>query len=1124
VLSSAQVAAMMQQQNQTFLGMQQYSHSISAQMPQPYSTIGNYGQASPVAQQFAQVPYAPRQHAGFSYGGGPSPFGYGLGNQVGAAYVSGVGGVAQFGLGAAGIASSLGLMGRAGLAFDPIGAGMTGFRLAGGGALGLGAGALAAGAVAAPMMFAQHAIGSMVTGAQEQAGVNQALGSMNFINPMSRTGRGFSRQDAMAIGSMVREMQSIPEMMTSMSELTRIMDRMGQSGMMQGVRDAGDFHKKFKETVHTLRDISKMMGSTMEEAMQAFQESKQAGFYSPQAIKQNIMQRQIVGGLTGMNQQQISAMQMQGSELSHQLGGSRVGGARSVTRIAGELGMANQMGLLSNEQIMEMTGQEGAAGIQALAGSFNEVGQRMGRSSLGTAMTLALGEVKNGRFTGNMDEDLVRRVRAGEIGKSELLKLAHQKVAGRTAKISFAAHRQRLTTEMVNQVGAQGISMELGSILGERGFDNPDALNLVMQRYGVGEEQANQVISMMKKMPEIQRGMVGANKAEVRRMAEQAFMRENASWEGIKHKIGKKFENTFTEPFKKFGAELSNSIGEAVEDFTDEFFGRYRTKVTDMASNTALKASMGDIRAKALVAAAQKDTSLGKGQDLRDHGFMQTSIGEVQADVLKGMGKDYYRTVLGNKSTERQILNSGSNILSKEGHLFSDNEYTVANGSDYQKAVESLRGENKLIGKIDVSKGPGKELLGELRNQLLSNEELQKSDITDQDKFKIIQERLNATGAWNGKDTGQLMGELQKQLGTDNSVNIVDALAKAGGLDKQVSMFSRKGLAGIFDNYGGAGSKRALAERIKKEEKAAAEGFGDKESLARTVLSEGGNTAKILAAAFGGGELQRKIQTALGEREGSDVDKDILKTLDITQKEFDSSRDQARELMSAGVKHGASGESIKKLLRSQLSMALVRNKEREGEIGRDLSGRISQTDVGGLSKEGQALVGRLSTLAGKLNKGEGFGDDNKDLLTSLADYKGKDRTKILGLVGEELGAGVQEIQDTRRAYSRSRKTKGGDRSVDALIEKLGLTGDVASDVRNIAKGGKSSDVDAAEEKKIEQYLGDRRTKSLSLSKGGEQEAVNASKGLQEYFDKQSKNMESMATLLQGLITTQKGTK
>lgn len=1106
---------MMQQQQSMFMGMQQYSQVISAQMPQMYG-IGQYGMQQPMAPQFAQVPFSPQQRPGFSYGGS-GMFGYGMGNQLGAASVSALGGAGQFALGGMGLAGGLGLMGRAGAMFDPISAGQMAYggarALGFGSGIGMGAGIMAGGVVAGGMALAGHAMSSMVTGAQEQAGVNQSLGQFGFANSQSRSGRGFSRQDAMAIGGVVREMQALPEMMTSMSELTRIMDRMGQSGMMQGVRDAGEFSKKFKETIHVLKDVSKMMGSTMEEAMQAFQESRQAGFYSPQAIKQNILQRQITSGLTGMNQQQVNALQQYGAQSSVAMGGSRAGGSNSITRVSKELGMAQQMGLLTDDRVMELTGQGGSEGLATLAGSLNDVGQRMGRSSLGTAMTLALGETKDGRYTGNMDQDLVQRVRSGQINKEELLRLAHQKSAGRNAKLSFAAHRQRLTTEMVNSAGAQGMAMELSTILGERGFDNPDALNLVMQRYHVDESQANQVIQLMKDMPGIQRGIAEAGTTEARRMGEQAFMRANASFEGISRRIGKKFENALSEPFKKMGANAANAVGEALENFTDELFGRYSTRVTEMAGSTVLKAALGDKVAKGAIASARGSGSLGgsvlmnnnpMGQALNFLSGQQTE-GEVQSGILSAMGGQYHSSVSGLTGVARAI-HGGSDILDKKTGWFSES-YDTTTAGQREAARQHLMGANPLIGKVNTTSGTGKAAMFRVQQELLHNPEME--GMTDQEKLAHLQKKLGP----------EIIDRLKKQTGSDDATDIIDALQQQGKLGTQVSAFTRKGLAGAL---GGAKNMAALANDIGTSIKDVSSQFGDKAALARVALTEGGSVAKILRGAFAGGPAGEAIQRALGEAPGTEVNPAILKVLGMSQKEFEAARAQGHELVQANKGGDATGAGIQNIINKQLLMADAKTGEHFKELGRGLSDRVGGIDIGGLSKGGQGLANRLKSLGGDLAGGKGYGDPS-DLLSALAGYTGSDKSKLLGVAGEEIGAGVHEIEASRSAYRHSRSTKGG-KSVDAFIEKMGLSGDVAAHVRELAKSDGSADISGSESKAIEKFLGSNATVGASLSKGGEKGTVNAAQNLTKTLETMNKNAEATLTALQNLYKQGQGGK
>mgnify|MGYP006946113793 FL=1 len=144
-------------------------------------------------------------------------------------------------------------------------------------------------------------------------------------------------------------------------------------------------------------------------------------------MKMNMGQRQFTAGLTGMDQGQIGQLQMAGSQISFGYGGTRGSGAQSALRSARQIGMANEMGLISNDRIAELTGQEGGAGIAAMAGSLTDASQRMSQGGLGTAMSIALAKQKNGKFTGELDQELVEKVRMGGISKSELLSLAQKK-------------------------------------------------------------------------------------------------------------------------------------------------------------------------------------------------------------------------------------------------------------------------------------------------------------------------------------------------------------------------------------------------------------------------------------------------------------------------------------------------------------------------------------------------------------------------------------------------------------------------------------------------------------------------------------------------------------------------
>jgi hypothetical protein len=724
MLTSGQVAMMMQQQNQVFAGNAAFSHQISAQMPgyqmQPAVTYGGQG------------------GGGFSYGGG-APMGQNFTSGVSGGAVSTLGGMAQFGLGAASIGAAMGMIGGPARAvLDPFtGAGAMynlGGRMKMGmmGSLGMGAlgmlpsiGALAAGS---------HMIGSVVGGAQDQASIDRVLGQYNFIN--QGTGeRGFSRQQSKAIGDMARQMQSLPELMTSMGELTRIMDKMGQMGLMQGMQNVTDFGNKFKESIKVLREMSKVMGTTMEEALPMFGEIRRSGIYSTSDILKNAMSRQIVGGLTGMSQGQVNQVAQVGAQLGFATGGSRAGGSRHAMRMAGQLGMANQMGIISNDDIVELTGMEGSAGIQALSQQLTHASYRMSRGALGTAMSIAMAEVgDDGKFTGKMDQELVEKFRRGEFSKSDMMRLARQRTSSRTAKMSYVANRDRLRSEMAGSMGVEGQMQMLGTILGERGFQNPDALRIVSQNFGLDEREAGLMVELGQKMPDIQVEMSQRGRQEARRIAQESFMKDNYSWDAVKRKASKRIENVVTEPFKQFGSDLRESISATVDDFVDEITGRYKIEVTkgmaDIIRQSSAGASGAGARLSSMIESVGDMSILSKAVDMTpsrlgsvtDWLTGRTSAGDRMATTLRHLGGSYY-----NQTTS---AGTGDTVLSRDRSIFGRDDLITASNEQQMAASAKLGvlgsgGVTDLMGVAGGVMSRDKDLMhrasSEMREVLLSN-------------------------------------------------------------------------------------------------------------------------------------------------------------------------------------------------------------------------------------------------------------------------------------------------------------------------------------------------------------------------------------------------------------------
>ena len=975
------------------------------------------------------LPYSP-----FSYRGNEN--GYGMGNQAGMGAVGAMQGAYQ--------------TANAGLA---LGGAAMGFKM--GGFRGAIRGGMMAGGpmMAAGMMAGGHVFGNMMEGAEEQQAIQSNLGrNFNFINGGSRTGRGFSRQDTKGISDFVREMQSVPEMMTSMNELNQIMQKVSQMGIMGGVRNAQEFQKRFKETVSTLKDVSKIMATSMEDATKFFEEARRSGIYSPQMIRQNSMQRQFTAGMTGMSQDQVGALQFAGSQISFGYGGTRGSGAQSALRSARQIGMANEMGMLSNERIEELTGMAGPAGISSMATSMTDAAQRMSVGGLGTAMSIALAKQdKSGRFTGAMDDDLVQKVRMGGLSKSELLSMARKKTSSRGAKMSFKANENMLRSEMASQVGAEGVAMELGDILGGAGFSNPDALNIVMQRYGVDERQAKMITEMGQKMPEIQRELGSKGQTEGRRIAEQSYLKENLSNEAIKRKIYKKLENTFSEPFKHMGANISNAVSSYVDNFMDSLIDRHSVNISKEVSSLASGALGGSSGARAKMGTMIKEA----GSSTFAPGPINVGAGERMLEMLTDQRSDKmnrYDMLEGLKgkglASERQGLVQGLLGTSQESLGLTQSAQQIAGTKKYLGDLQNY-GSKEFGAKIakddafaldtfNVSKGIG---------EVLRKHGAEMKNMSQMERVQFIKGKIGESkGLLNTHDLA-----LKRLTGKGASIEeLISHAQRQEGMTDYIGAVNFNKLSGEMYNSGEFGSAGQLSGAEKSARGELSKMYGDKSGQVEALLGSDTKERSLFLAAAGGDMAAHDLLT----RDISSKDKQYMlskygvdeKGLENLQSMYGSAKGDVTGLaknMSGAINRSALGGLAAQLRRQ----------------GGDINRRLEASGLAGPEKD---LITKFADKLSGLTSGDKMqdllgsekgGQEMSYLLDSVSGLKGEARSKALGVLGEGASAAIGYGENvTRKAQRKS--------GLEEL--KKSLPEELRGYIDQHAKGGVLSAKDAQE--------------------------------------------------------------
>lgn len=585
--TSGEIAQMFASQQAAFASQNVFASQIG--ISAPGMGLGAYGRGP---GQFQPMPggappvwsYAPTGMLGPGYGGG---------NQFAGGMMSGIGGAASLGGIGLGLAAGFGKLGPLGHLFDPFGAAMGGFKAAGGfagGAGAFGAGALAAMPAIGLGMAASHVVGSFVHGGQQQAGIAREMGQFNFFNPMSRTGSGFTRDDAQMVGSRIRELAHIPEMMTSVEELTRLLPNLRKAGTFQGVKEITEFQSRFNDSIKTIKVMSKMLGTTMEQASEFFAHSSSVGFLGKQAQLQNVLNAQFTSGVTGMSLGQVMGAQQQGAQMGVQLGVGRRLGAQAITANIQRLGFAQQTGAIGEGDLEDITGLQGPEAVAA-------AGTRLTQAAIGMTQNSAAGRLammglakfdSSGKAIG-IDADLVQQFREGRLSVDDLKRRVSSLTD--TQKISATARAGSLGALTAAHAGPEVLGQILQQVMTDRFGGNSakadEALNLLMQRNGLTEREAD---VFKKTMGQSATGMEDLARIKQREALIAEKYSPGAYWQKFKTAL----RNVTTAPFEEAGASVYNAIGKEYDKFFDDVVGRHMVTLSKEGADSFAKALAGN--------------------------------------------------------------------------------------------------------------------------------------------------------------------------------------------------------------------------------------------------------------------------------------------------------------------------------------------------------------------------------------------------------------------------------------------------------------------------------------------------------------------------------------------------
>lgn len=1009
------VAQMFAAQNQMFMGQNAFAQSIGVSPPM----MGNSG----------------------AFGG------MGAGNRFAGGAMSALGGVATVG---------------AGMALDPFGA-FLGGAMGGLARGGIGAAMTGGLMAAAPMIpiaaAAQAGIGGLVRGGQQQAAISSNLNSFQFMNPMSRTGQGFSRDDAKAIGDQVRALAHIPEMMTSVEELTRMMPRLKASGVMQGVRSAAEFSQRFKEAVSTIRDMSKVLGSTMEEAEQFFAQSRSMGFLGKGAQLKNVLNAQFTAAQTGMDMGQVMQMQSTGASMARSVGGRGAQGASAISSIAQRIEAGRQAGRISEEMLQDVSGQGGALGVQGAAERMYGLMLNMRNTAAGRlVMAGAMKRDESGKVV--LDENVIRKFNSGALGIEDLKRRASN--LSNDDKISFVYRAQgSLGSQLAGQLDAAHM---MQGLVGGKGRDA--AAKVLRDQLGGGEQDIDMLMAM---------GTPGGSDAEVSQMgkmrARQAAFKDRTDPAAIMQRLKTRMHSSTIGHIESAGAKIYSEIGKSFDSVVDEFLGR---AVATVSKDGA------DSLAKAMAGGSKEDLKriIAQASGLKERGAASASFGAmdaVGATMGPGGAMNFAQKLahsLRNTDAAAFLMRGDSDTgRSMEAQAAFTRSITGGGGlTDAARARQGALLNSGLGGDTGGAGGVVKRLRAEIENFRGMDDERKLVELRSSIQSQIV--KGAARGAFMSSDHTKEVLRLLSSEGSGSADEYLKSIGIKGGLKEAISKMETS------DDP----SARDAAKLLRT-------GLSAQQAGASDVLTG------IIAATqgkFSGGETQVNISKAL--RLSGDVD--VKQMIAQSQKEMKSAMSALTG--AGGLSEGeagviASNPEARKALKEALNPASgksaavraaldIPDAEAAAKALNKLGYAVKASDIDAMKKvQDKGDAGAAGIIQGSIlayEKGEAA--SNYSAISSAAKNKAKEvAAAIEGAEGlsPEARAAAKAVQAKLEAFGDNLSES----NLDALRESVGSLTD------KIAAGGADAaglvsatgDIGAMIQDTVEQSKGLRSKKRIS---------------------------------------------
>jgi hypothetical protein len=438
---------------------------------------------------------------------------------------------------------------------------------------------------------AQYAGSQMYTGAQQQQALNSSLrGNYSFQNQQG--GQGFNRADMSQIGSQMRTMSGEfgpGGQIASFGELSGIAAKMGGMGLAQGVKDVQEFSKKFKETVIALKTMAKDLGTTLEGAMEFAASAKGSGIFGMTNAQRFTSAARGTAAAGGLAMSEVTSMANIGSQISRSIGGLGRQGAMAGMKTIGQIGTAQQMGVLSEEDIYNVTGQTGAEGRQAYAANSMVKAGGFLQSGKGRRLLASIAGKD-----GSLDEAGVAELMGGGMSIAETMKRDNT-MKSSVGRANFIRNEGRLRGAALQEIGAFLPALQLKEWAESKGVDinNMDDRSMLFaqRQLGMGRDEVDQAVKMASNLPQIMQEMKQRQSKDAY-MQSYAQSRQGMGVEGVKQRLNQAKE-TVNNKLQKLGQDFFNDGSEAIDGFINKLTGAYTQKFSEETEKAYRNMSLG---------------------------------------------------------------------------------------------------------------------------------------------------------------------------------------------------------------------------------------------------------------------------------------------------------------------------------------------------------------------------------------------------------------------------------------------------------------------------------------------------------------------------------------------------